>query len=119
MAGYSPDGFVGAEGLVEIKCPKTATHLKYLRDGRLPAEYIGQCVHGLWIAGRSWIDFVSYDDRLPEALAFFCVRVTRNEAGVQEYVDKLRSFLAEVDTELEALQTLADLRGRLTMAVGA
>lgn len=119
MAGYSPDGFVGADGIIEVKCPKTATHLKYLRDGRVPLDYLGQCQHALWITGRAWIDFISFDDRLPEALAFFCVRLTRDAAMVDAYDASIKTFLASVDTELEALQTLADLRGRLTMAVGA
>jgi putative phage-type endonuclease len=125
MAGYSPDGFVGAEGAVEIKVPKTTTHLKYLRDGKIPNEYRAQLVHALLISGREWIDFVSFDDRLPDALSFFCTRLTLSRelmgdlAELDAYEKKLRAFLAEVDTELEALQTLADMRGRLVMAVNA
>lgn len=120
LAGYSPDGFVGSDGLVEIKCPKTATHLKYLRgEERVPLDYIGQCQHALWITGRAWIDFVSFDDRLPDALAFYRVRLTRDDAMVDAYDASIRTFLSSVDTEMEALQTLCDLRARLTMAVSA
>lgn len=118
LAGYSPDGFVGAEGLLELKAPKTTTHLKYLRDGRVPPDYFGQCQHALWLTGRAWIDFVSFDDRLPDALQFFCVRLTREDAKLDAYDRLIRAFLAEVDTELEALQTLADTRGRLALAAG-
>lgn len=118
MAGYSPDGFVGADGLIEIKAPKTTTHLKYLREDRVPLDYAQQCRHALYLTGREWIDFVSFDDRLPEKLQFHCVRMTRAQAAVDHYARSLEAFLAEVDTELEALQTMADHRGRLQLAAG-
>lgn len=119
LAGYSPDGFVGADGLLEIKVPKTATHVRYLRDGKLPADYVAQCQHALFVSERQWIDFVSFDDRLPEALQFFRVRLTREEAKLDVYERTLRAFLAEVQNELEALQTLRNLRQQFAAAVEA
>lgn len=116
MAGYSPDGFVGDFGLLEVKCPKTTTHLKYLRDSRVPPDYFPQLQHALFVTGRAWIDFVSFDDRLPDALQFFCVRLNREDAKLADYERSLRAFLAEVDTELEALQTMANHRARLIEA---
>jgi antitoxin component HigA of HigAB toxin-antitoxin module len=85
----------------------------------VPPAYVPQLTHALLLTGRQWIDFVSFDDRLPEALSFFCVRFTLSQAELDAYEKKLRAFLAEVDTELEALQTLADMRGRLVAAVSA
>ena len=119
MAGYSPDGFVGDTGLVEIKCPKTTTHLKYLRESRVPLDYVPQLTHALFVTGRTWIDFVSFDDRLPDALQFFCIRLQPLKVELDDYERQLRKFLGEVDTELEALQTMAELRGRLALAAGA
>lgn len=118
MAGYSPDGFVGVDGLIELKAPKTTTHLKYLRDNRVPPDYLAQCQHALLLTDRAWLDFVSFDDRLPESLSFFCVRLTREDARLEGYERQLRAFLSEVQTELEALQTLADHRGQMALAAG-
>jgi predicted phage-related endonuclease len=78
-AGGSPDSLIGDEGLLEIKCPKTATHIEYLQANRLPPEYVPQITHNLWITGYAWADFVSFDPRLPEYLQLFRVRVLRAE----------------------------------------
>jgi hypothetical protein len=118
MAGCSLDGHLGDyETLVSIKCPKTATHIGYLRAGVMPASYVPQMLHELWITGAREYHFLSFDDRLPDALRTFFVRVPRNEDAVQEYADKAKVFLAEVDRETEALRTLADLPGALKEAV--
>src|SRR6202000_976260 len=80
MAGCSLDGDVdNFTGLVSFKCPKSATHVEYMRGHRLPPIYVPQATHEMWVTGAQWYDFVSYDDRLPEGLQFFCVRVERNE----------------------------------------
>jgi hypothetical protein len=118
MAGCSLDGHLGDyQTLVSIKCPKTATHIGYLRAGVMPASYVPQMLHELWITGAREYHFLSFDDRLPDALRTFFVRVPRNEDAVQEYADKAKQFLAEVDRETEALRTLADLPGALKEAV--
>lgn len=108
QAGCSPDGIVGEfEGGVELKCPKSATHLSYLRAGTLPKEYIGQIHHALWITGARWWDFLSFDDRFPPALQTFYVRVSRTEADVKAYELLARQFLAEVDKEVEEVEKMA------------
>lgn len=116
-AGTSPDGFVGADGAVSIKCPKTATHIRYLRDGGEPAEHVAQNTHELWLTGRAWIDFVSYDPRLPENMRLFIVRVTRTPDPLKAYEAEVRAFLAEVDTECQALRTMKGLAGVLKEAL--
>lgn len=118
MAGCSLDGHVGDyEGIVELKCPLTATHVRYLRDGKVPSDYLPQLLHNLWITGARWADFVSFDDRLPENLRVFRVRLQRNEAEIAEYVSKATAFLAEVDAETEALLTMSNVAAQLAAAV--
>lgn len=108
LAGCSPDGVVGNfDGIVELKCPKSATHLSYLRGKGLPAEYVGQVHHALWITGAQWCDFMSFDDRFPAPLQTFYVRVTRDDAAIAAYELAARLFLSEVDREVAELTTLA------------
>jgi putative phage-type endonuclease len=98
--GTSLDGHVGDfDGCLEIKCPKSATHISYLRAGVVPAAYVPQMTHHLWVTGAAWCDFLSYDDRLPAALQTFLVRLHRDEAAVAAYAQKARVFLTEVDAE--------------------
>lgn len=108
LAGCSLDGHVGNfEGIVEIKCPKSATHLKYLRDGGIPKDYLPQITHNLWISGAAWCDFVSYDDRFPPELQVFHARVEAKDLDLVGYEKSALAFLAEVATEVAALRTTA------------
>lgn len=116
-AGNSPDGFVGDDGILSVKCPKTATHIRYLREQCEPLEHAAQNTHELYITGRQWIDFVSFDPRLPEPMQLFRVRVTRTDAELQKYDATLRAFLAECETELDALNTMFNLRQQLAASV--
>jgi hypothetical protein len=107
-AGCSPDGYVNNwEGLIEIKCPLSVTHLEYIQSGVLPAEYRGQCLHALWLTGAQWLDFCSFDPRFPEPLDLFIVRVPRVEIEIAAYDTVVRKLLAEVDAEVEQLKALA------------
>ena len=119
-AGCSLDGYVGDfERLVSFKCPKSATHLRYLRAGVMPTEYVPQMLCELWITGASVYDFVSYDPRFPEPLQLWRIRLLRNEAIVQDFAAKATAFLDEVDRELEAVQTMTNLAGQLAASVPA
>jgi len=119
MAGASPDGVIDDfEGLLECKAPRSATHLRYLRDGRVPAEYVPQLTAQLWITGAQWVDFVSYDPLMPEPLQVFMVRHARDDDAIAAYEKKALAFLAEVDAEVDAVRTLMDLPGTLAVAVG-
>lgn len=106
-AGCSLDGHVdGFQGIVEIKCPKSATHLKYWRGkGEVPAEYLPQVTHNMWITQAEWCDFMSFDDRFGEELQTFLVRVTRSELDIDAYEKKALAFLEEVETEVQAIKT--------------
>ena len=108
LAGCSPDGIIGDyEGGLELKCPKTATHLSYLKGKTVPKDYLHQMVHSLWIVGCAWWDFVSFDDRLPEHLQVFHVRMQRNATEIASYELMARTFLSEVDREVEELSAMA------------
>jgi hypothetical protein len=107
-AGCSPDGEVGGfMGILELKCPKSATHLKYLRAGTVPSDYLPQITHNLWITGAQWCDFASFDDRFPLSLQLFRVRVELNQTDIDAYELMARAFLTEVETELAELQERA------------
>jgi hypothetical protein len=116
MAGCSLDGHVGDfEGLLEVKCPKSTTHLRYLRGGVVPSDYWPQIAHNMWVTGAQWADFVSFDDRFPPELQLFIVRVERKASDMEDYERKALAFLAEVNREAEALATI----GRVGQAMAA
>lgn len=117
-AGCSLDGHVGDfEIVVSLKCPKSATHLRYVRAGAMPSEHVPQMLHELWLTGARFYDFLSFDDRFPEKLQTFYVRVARDETAIATYEREALAFLDEVQREYEAAATLADLTGTLKAAV--
>jgi putative phage-type endonuclease len=104
LVGCSVDGHVGDwDGIVEIKCPKSATHLRYLTEGAVPADYLPQITHNLWVSGADWCDFLSWDDRFPADMQVFYERVTRAYVDIAAYEQAARAFLAEVDEQYAAL----------------
>lgn len=94
--GASPDGLVDDAGLVEIKCPNTATHIDTLRGGSLPEKYFLQIQWQLACTGRDWCDFVSYDPRLPESMRLFVDRVKRDDAAISAIEKDVSEFLTEL-----------------------
>lgn len=105
MAGASPDGLIGADGMLEIKCPNTATHLDTLASGKPAAKYVTQMQWQMACAGRDWCDFVSYDPRLPENLRFFLTRIPRDDAFIEAAEAEVVAFLAELDARIADLTT--------------
>ena len=103
MSGASPDGFIGLSGLLEIKCPNTATHVQTLLSDAVPSKYIPQIQWQMACTGREWCDFVSFDPRLPEDTNLFVRRVERDVAYISELEHAVRAFLAEVDDTLSRL----------------
>lgn len=104
--GCSPDGLVGEDGLLEVKCPANmAKHVDSLRSGAHAVEYRWQLQHQLLVTGRQWVDAASYDPRFPEGLQLAVKRVLRDEAAIAD----LRSEIHAADAEVEALVT--ELRG--------
>lgn len=106
MTGASPDGFVGDHGLVEIKCPNTATHLDTLLSQSIPGKYVTQMLWQMACTGRQWCDFVSYDPRLPEAISLFVKRVERDDKEIADLEAKVAEFLGELDRKLAQLNDL-------------
>ena len=103
MAGASPDGYVGADGLIEIKCPNTAQHLDTLLRETIDGDYIYQMQFQMACTQRKWCDFVSYDRRLP-GLELWIKRVPRNDRLIAELEVEVKSFLAEIDATIDALR---------------
>lgn len=103
-AGASPDGLVGDDGLVEIKCPKVATHLFYLLDGVVPSKYQPQMMWQMACSGRAWCDFVSYRPDLPDNLQLFKARLVRDDKRIKEMEAEVVLFLSEVDKLLARLR---------------
>jgi len=101
----SPDG-LAEDGLVEIKCPKTATHLQYLLAKDIaPSMYQPQMLWQMACTGAAWCDFVSFDPRLPEDLQLHIVRFNRDEKRIAEIEAEVVVFLREVE------ETIKQLRG--------
>jgi putative phage-type endonuclease len=103
MSGASPDGFA-EEGLVEIKCPNTATHLEYIFDGKPPQKYVTQMQWQMACAGKPWCDFASFDPRLPERLQLLVVRVPRDDDYIKMLEQEVTIFLQELDDKLNKLE---------------
>ena len=97
MAGASPDGLVGGDGMVEIKCPTSATHIETLLTECIPDKYVKQMHFQMMCCDRAWCDFASYDPRLPERMRLWVRRVERDQALCAEIETEVRAFLAEVD----------------------
>jgi putative phage-type endonuclease len=106
QAGCSPDGLVGTDGLVEIKCPNTATHLDTLLNQVVPGKYDTQIQFQMACTGRQWCDFVSYDPRMPENMRLFVQRVHRNEQRINELEKEVAGFLLEMAVKLSQLNSL-------------
>jgi hypothetical protein len=106
-AGGSPDGLLGADGLIEIKAPKTETHINYILAGEVPEDYKPQMYWNMACCERAWCDFISFDPRLPDMLQLFIKRLPRDETKIAELEDGVRQFLAEVD------QTIAQLKAKV------
>jgi putative phage-type endonuclease len=108
MAGASPDGLVGEDGLVEIKCMNTAQHVEFLRTGKIDSGYELQMLFQMICTGRAWCDFVSFDDRLPVDLQYKCVRITYNHIRANEVLTEVKAFIAELNAlELELSEHVA------------
>jgi hypothetical protein len=93
--GASPDGLVGDEGGIELKCPLPHTHVSYLRDGNMPEKYVPQTQGCLWITGREWWDFMSYHPAMEDLI----VRVYRDEAYIKKLADAVTSAVEIIETE--------------------
>lgn len=106
--GASPDGLVRDDGLVEIKCPNTATHLETLLGAELPQKYFYQIQWQLACTGRQWCDFVSFDPRLPESMRLHVERVKREDAVIASLEKDVTEFLNELRDTVHRLKAKYD-----------
>ena len=95
FCGASPDGLIDDEGMVEIKCPESNTHLEWLEQNRVPPEHVPQIQFQLWVTGRKWNDFVSFDPRFPKHLQLLIVRAHRDNAYIEALEGEVKQFLSE------------------------
>lgn len=111
-AGCSPDGLVGAEGLIEVKCPNTATHIEYLLDDAAPTKYLPQMQWQMACTGRQWVDFISFDPRMPEDMQYAVRRVNRDDKYIAELEQEVVKFLGELDTKIASLKARVSDEGK-------
>ena len=109
MAGASPDGLVNDDGLLEIKCPNTATHIETLLTQSVPGKYNTQMQFQMACTGRKWCDFVSFDNRLPTELQLFVKRVPRDDVFIKQMEAEIVQFLAELDDKINKLMKVKNV----------
>jgi len=105
-SGASPDGFVGDDGLIEIKCPNTATHITTLRGGEIPDKYIKQMQWQMACTERDWCDFVSFDPRMPVEMQLHIQRVDRDNDLIAEIESAAIGFLDEIAATVAELEPI-------------
>ncbi len=99
----SPDGYVNHDGLVEFKCPETATHIETLLTHKIDKKYLTQIQWQMACTGRQWVDYCSYDPRMPEEMQVFIQRVHRDGDQIAYLEAQARLFLAEMQAMLISL----------------
>ena len=102
--GASPDGLVGSDGLIEIKCPNSATHIETLLVGKVPSKYMIQMQVQMMCCGRDWCDFVSFDPRMPGDMNFWMQRVHADPALQEDISAEVIKFLGDLDHKLQQLR---------------
>lgn len=110
LAGCSPDGLIGDDGGLELKCPKVTTHIDTLQTGKIPGNYMKQIQWNMACTGRRWWDYASYNGTLPYEMRMFIKRVPRDLGMILEIETEVRAFLRELD------QMEADLRAKFMVA---
>ena len=102
-AGASPDGLVGHDGLVEIKCPNTSTMIDTLLTGKVPSNYVAQMQMQMACTGRAWCDYAVFDSRMPVKAQLFVKRVQRDQKYIDDLNKEIIAFLAEVEISYQFL----------------
>jgi len=103
-SGASPDGLIQHDGLIEIKCPQTATHLDLLSGGKIPARYMFQIYWQMACTGRDWCMFVCFDPRMPEGMQMYTEEVPRDEKIISELEDEVIKFIEELDHKVKIIK---------------
>lgn len=102
--GCSPDGLVGDDGGLEIKCPKTTTHIETVLSEEMPSIHKAQVQGSMWVTGRKWWDFVSFDPRVDGDTSFFCKRVYRDDEFISDLEKACMQFSSELETMVKMLK---------------
>lgn len=105
MSGASPDGLV-TPGILEIKCPNTATHIEWLLSKEPPQKYFYQMQWQMACVDAEWCDWVSYDPRMPEHLQLLIVRIPRDDDAIKMLEHEVTEFLAELDAKVAKLKEI-------------
>lgn len=104
FVGISPDGLVGDDGGVEIKCPLTSTHIQYVQDNKMPNSYVAQVQGAMYATGRKWWDFVSYDPRM-QGRKYHCIRVMRDDKYIATLSEAVDTFVDELKDMIKFFET--------------
>src|SRR5690348_8138655 len=104
MSGCSPDGLVGDDGLIQIKCPNTSTHIETLLGATVDLCYRKQMQWEMNCTERQWCDFVSFDPRLPPEFQIFIKRFLRDQKMIDELELYVKQFLKELDKKIDDLK---------------
>lgn len=110
MAGASPDGLIGEDGLIEVKCLGTHYHMEVIRTDNIDSSYLAQMMWQMACTGRQWCDYVGYDDRLPMKARLYVRRIKRDPMVIELMEKEARRFLADVDAREEEYRARYDLR---------
>lgn len=103
--GCSPDGLVGDSGMIEIKCPKTTTHIETYLSGSVPTFHTPQIQGQLWVSEREWCDFISFDPRVQSEVKYLCIRVVRDDDYIKNILEPgISKFSEELFLLMEKLK---------------
>lgn len=105
--GASPDGLIGDDGMLELKCPESTTHLEWMEAAKVPAKHVPQIQGQMAVTGRKWVDFASYDPRFPDGLQLFIVRCPRDDAYIKALEAEVMDFLAGAEEMVQRLMARA------------
>ena len=105
-AGASPDGLIGEDGLIEIKCPLTNTHMNMILEQEIPTKYHVQMQWQIACTGRQWCDFVSFDPRMPEHMQLYIHQVERDQKMIGNLEAEVIKFLKDMDDKIAKLNNL-------------
>ena len=97
MYGCSPDGLVGDDGLIEIKCLDAKNHITVMETGEIDKKYMAQMQSQMDCTDRKWCDFVSYDPRFPADLRMCVIRVPRDNGLIGDMRSMVKEFIADID----------------------
>jgi len=101
--GASPDGLIGSDGVLELKCPTSDTHLRYIMEGVVPIDYMPQMMAEMACTDRQWCEFVSFDPRMPKNLQLFIRRFKRDDKFIGIMEQEVEKFLGEVEETLDSI----------------